>query len=90
MGKTNRKLDDDIDVHRRKHHSTNVGFNELDVRNDGIVISNHYNADEKVHQIAIMIQEQLVEYTTSAAYPICEFLDIINIENYIKWILTLE
>lgn len=89
MGKANRKLDDNDDIHRQKNLAT---FNhELDVHDDGIVISNQYNkADEKVHKIALMIQQQLVEYTTSEAYPICEFLDIVNVENYVKWILSLE
>lgn len=47
------------------------------------------NAEEteefKINELAWNIREMLFEYVHTNAYPLCEYLDIDNIINYIKW-----
>lgn len=44
--------------------------------------------EEHILNTAILLQQRLIQYADDCAYPLCEFLDIKNIENYVQWILT--
>lgn len=37
---------------------------------------------------AVILRKSLIEYAEQGAWPLCEFLDFTNVENYIKWLLT--
>lgn len=44
--------------------------------------------EEHILNTSILLRERLIQYADDCAYPLCEFLDIENIENYVRWILN--
>lgn len=43
--------------------------------------------EEKIMDTAILLRTRLIDYAEHGAYPLCEFLDIENVENYVRWVL---
>lgn len=41
-----------------------------------------YNTDT-----AFILQQRLIEYAMENNWPLCEFLDLENVENFIQWML---
>lgn len=37
---------------------------------------------------SIMLRKRLIEYADEGSYPLCEYLDIDNVEIYLEWLLT--
>lgn len=38
-------------------------------------------------ETAMIIRNKILEYTDKNFYPLCEYLNFDNVENYIKWLL---
>jgi|694.fasta_scaffold110613_4 hypothetical protein len=34
-----------------------------------------------------LIKQNILEYVDNGGYPLCEYLDFYNLENYVKWLL---
>ncbi len=43
--------------------------------------------DAKIIDLAYYIRQSLFEYIDETAYPLCEYLDIDNMINYVKWVI---
>jgi hypothetical protein len=43
--------------------------------------------DEKLNNLSFKIKCALINYSQDSGYPLCEYLDIENVKNYIKWLL---
>lgn len=43
--------------------------------------------DEHILDTANLLRSKLIKYAEKNSYPLCEFLDIVNVENYVRWIL---
>ena len=41
-----------------------------------------------MNETAMIIRNKILVYTDTNFYPICEYLNINNVENYIKWLLV--
>ena len=50
--------------------------------------SSDVDDEEKITNVAYLIREHIFDYVKEEAYPLCEFLDLTNIENYIRWIMA--
>jgi len=46
------------------------------------------SADEEITKTAYLIQTELFDYVNTEAQPLCEFLSIKGVENYIKFVLS--
>jgi hypothetical protein len=46
-------------------------------------ISNLYMAET-----SMIIRDKILQYTDTNFYPLCEYLNIDNVENYINWLLS--
>ena len=44
--------------------------------------------DTKLIDLAYEIRRALFEHVNETAYPLCEYLDIDNMINYIEWVLS--
>jgi len=42
---------------------------------------------EYMYETATIIRERLINYADKCNLPLCEFLDFLNVENYVKWLL---
>ncbi len=45
------------------------------------------DSDTKLIDLAYDIRQALFEYANETAYPLCEYLDMDNMINYIEWVL---
>lgn len=43
--------------------------------------------EEKIIDTSVLLRDRLMDYTEHGAYPLCEFLDINNVKNYVRWVL---
>jgi len=41
-----------------------------------------------INETAILIREKILEYVNDGVHPLCEYLSIDNVENYVKWLLS--
>jgi hypothetical protein len=39
-------------------------------------------------ETSMIIRDKILEYTDTNFYPLCEYLNIDNVENYINWLLS--
>jgi hypothetical protein len=44
--------------------------------------------DLYINETANIIRGKIFEYLHDGAYPLCEYLDINNLENYVRWLLS--
>lgn len=61
--------------------------NELDQEYDHGIYEDDNDVDKKIVDLSYDIREALFDYTNNTSYPLCEYLDIENMINYIKWVL---
>lgn len=40
---------------------------------------------EKVYDTSLYIQEQLTQYCKKCGVPMCEYLSLVELENYVSW-----
>jgi hypothetical protein len=68
-----------------------IYYEENDTIQEKVYDKYMYENDEK-HLIdtTIILHKRLTEYAENGAWPLCEFLDFTNVENYIKWILNYD
>ena len=90
MGKTIKEKT----IIKNKLYSEHYNFEEY-VKED-MYCENENDFDEKyekeecdlyISETAIIIRNKILEYTDNNFYPLCEYLNFDNIENYIKWLL---
>lgn len=81
MGKAKRKLNaarkacyDPIDDGRSQEAPPDYKAERLE--------SEYYDIES-----SLLIQRRLIEYANKECWPLCEFLDITNTENFMHWIL---
>jgi hypothetical protein len=43
--------------------------------------------EEKIENAAFNIKCALINYSIESGLPLCEYLDIENVKNYVKWLL---
>ena len=43
---------------------------------------------EKVETCALQIHGEIMEYVDSEGLHMCEFLDLVNTQNYVNWVLN--
>lgn len=81
MGKAKRKLEE---ARKALNHI------EIPVRNESELDNSRDVIFEKDYLIntAILLRRRLVQYVESEGYPMCEFLDLENMTNYIDWCLS--
>ena len=82
MGKASRKLKQALKEHEDSTDKSTINTNLYNQQNNQEVY------DNKIHNIALLIYANLIKYTQDEGYPLCEFLDLTNIENYIRWIMA--
>ena len=44
-------------------------------------------SDLYISETSMIIRNKILEYTNNNFYPLCEYLNFDNVENYIKWLL---
>lgn len=44
--------------------------------------------NEKLYNTSLKIYNELLEYSKKTGVPMCEYLNLEEVENYVKWILT--
>ena len=44
----------------------------------------------EVMDISGVVRTRCMNYSEEGSYPLCEFLDVENVENYINWLLYLR
>ena len=79
---------------KNKFHSDHYYFEEDLIKN--VCCENENELDEKYEkeyselymtETAMIIRNKILEYTDTHFYPLCEYLNFDNVENYIKWLL---
>lgn len=43
--------------------------------------------DEYLFETVLELQKALIDFTNDGGYPLCEFLDIQNVENFVNYLL---
>ena len=46
-----------------------------------------FQKNEKIEDISFEIKDAFINYTIDNGYPLCEYLDIDNVKNYVEWLL---
>ena len=87
MGKTEKK----VDIEKQKksdnyddYYSVN---NDLE-QNINENIQKYEEDDLYINETANIIQQKIFEYVYIGMHPICEYLNIDNVENYVRWLLN--
>ena len=60
------------------------------IYNEEIYITSQENIEEKQNDIketTILIQKELLRFCNENSWPLCEYLDLQNIENFVEWLL---
>jgi hypothetical protein len=52
------------------------------------LLFNQENDDFYINETANIIQHKIFEYVRRGMHPLCEYLDIDNMENYVRWLLN--
>jgi hypothetical protein len=42
---------------------------------------------ERIENATAMLREKLIQYTGEGSWPLCEYLDLDNVNNYVKWVI---
>ena len=58
--------------------------NENDNENDD---SPEEDPEQYIVDTTNLIKQNILEYVDNGGYPLCEYLDFYNLENYVKWLL---
>ena len=81
MGKASRTLNEE----RNKIYTENI---ETDFPNTDNEINQKYNNEKKLHKVALEIKKEMIDFCQNDSYPLCEYLEIENIEVLLKYILN--
>lgn len=49
-----------------------------------------FQKNEKIEDISFEIKDAFINYTIDNGYPLCEYLDIDNVKNYVEYLLKNE
>jgi hypothetical protein len=87
MGKT--KCDEIIKRKFNKYEDTLVNDELL----DDIYFENNQESQKEdneiyINETAILIRQKIFEYVNDGVHPLCEYLSVDNVENYVKWLLS--
>ena len=86
MGKT--KCDEIIKRKFNKYEDTLVNdeFDDICFENN----QEFQKEDNEIYinETAILIRQKIFEYVNDGVHPLCEYLSIDNVENYVKWLLS--
>lgn len=82
MGKAARELKNNL---KQIYDDENVSDSE-DSSSDEY--TDEKDIEYEITKTAYLIQTELFDYVKNEAYPLCEFLSIKGIENYIKFLLS--
>jgi hypothetical protein len=44
--------------------------------------------DQKIKNASIILREKLIQYADEGSWPLCEYLDLDNVDNFVKWVIT--
>ena len=79
MGKSKRKLINALrECYEHKDDDDDLMEEPMDLE---------YEKEECLIDTAFLIRNRLIRYTEEGAYPLCEFLDYDNVENFLRWVL---
>jgi hypothetical protein len=87
MGKAEKKLD----FEKRKIIDNYDDYYSIINNNDLEQVSNENNQENDdfyINETANIIQHKIFEYVRRGMHPLCEYLDIDNMENYVRWLLN--
>jgi hypothetical protein len=54
---------------------------------EGYIDDDNIDDDNKITDLAYDIRQTMFDYVNGVAYPLCEYLDIDSIINYLEWVL---
>lgn len=58
---------------------------ETEINDDKHILEQEENY---IIDTTLLLRRRLLDYVDDEAWPLCEFLDFSNVENYIMWLLT--
>ena len=41
-----------------------------------------------INETAILVRQKIFEYVNDRVHPLCEYLSVDNVENYVRWLLS--
>jgi hypothetical protein len=82
MGKASRILNEE----RNKIYTENIetDFPHIDNNKN----NQKYNNEKKLHKVALEIKKEMINFCQNESYPLCEYLEIENVEVLLKYILN--
>lgn len=90
MGKSRSAPDDvytdDYDTSYREEYMGNKYYTGTE--GDDLADTEQTLEHEHVMNTAILLRSRLIQYAEDNSYPLCEFLDLENVYNFIQWILV--
>ena len=88
MGKASRTLKDNV-VANYAINNHDLSENNNDDNKNNIPEKSHKDIhNEKVYDTSLIIYNQLIEYSQNTGVPMCEYVNIKEIQNYVNWMLT--
>jgi hypothetical protein len=85
MGKASRILKENLAANHAKDNKKYKEYADQDMRDKVPDKTADILYSEKVYDTSNIIKDKLVEYSQTCGIPICEYLNIQEIENYLKW-----
>lgn len=84
MGKSSRNLKSNL-----KADYDNIN-NEGNIKDENNIPEKSHKDihNEKVYDTSLIIYNQLIEYSQNTGVPMCEYVNIKEIQNYVNWMLT--
>lgn len=84
MGKSSRNLKSNL---KADYDHIN---NEGNIKDENKILEKSHKDihNEKVYDTSLLIYKQLIEYSQNTGVPMCEYLNIKEIQNYVNWMLT--
>lgn len=86
-------MKDDIKIIKKSEYDNdslliieNVDINDDDNDIENVEYTKEYEQEYMV-ETSDLIREKIIEYVDKNCYDLCEFLDNINVENYVSWLL---
>jgi hypothetical protein len=83
--------DNDVRIIKNSKYDNDITLiiDHLDIDDDepeDLEYKNEYEQEYMV-ETSDLIREKIFEYVDKNGYELCEFLDNINVENYVSWLL---
>lgn len=86
MGKSSRILKDNLEAEYNRMTKEVYGEDKDD--DISLERSPEEIFNEKLYNTTLKIYNELLEYSKKTGVPMCEYLNLEEVENYVKWILT--